>query len=462
MTIEISYGAAEVVTGSCHFIKFDDGTKVLVDCGMFQGLDEWKNYEPLGFDAKEIDYLLLTHAHLDHVGRVPLLYKAGFRGKIIATRPTFDLAKIVLLDTAHVMQEDFETLFKKAQRRGEEEQVKRPLYDKHDVKEALRLPKRVVQYGKPIKLNQNITVTYKDAGHIIGSAFLEIVYKDDGTHKKVIFSGDLGNRQVPLNPPPTDPSASENVFVESTYGDRLHKPYEASVKEFKEAITETLKRDGNVLIPSFAIERTQQILCILRQMSDNHEFPHGTTVFLDTPMGIKTTKVYEKYKYLLSDYCKNLDRPFTFPELHFTSTTNASKRINERKSRNIIIAGSGMCNGGRILHHFKHRIWNPKNSVIIVGYQAEGTLGRELIEGARFINIYGEKIIVRAKLYTINGFSAHADQQELLDWLSKIKGLKTAFLIHGEEDKQRVFKKAIIQKLHKKAHIVKQGEIIHL
>ncbi len=462
MTIEISYGAAEVVTGSCHFIKFDDGTKVLVDCGMFQGLDEWKNYEPLGFDAREIDYLLLTHAHLDHVGRVPLLYKEGFRGKIVATQPTFDLAKIVLLDTAHVMQEEFDTLFRKAQRRGEEDQVKHPLYDKNDVKAALKLPKRVAKYSKPLKLNKNITVTYKDAGHIIGSAFLEISYKDGAIDKKVIFSGDLGNRQIPLNPPPVDPSWSENVFIESTYGDRLHKPYEASVQEFKEAILTTLHRDGNVLIPSFAIERTQQLLCILHQMSAKREFPHGTKVFLDTPMGIRTTRVYKKYKYLLSDYCKNLEDPFTFPELIFTSSSNASKRINERKSRNIIIAGSGMCNGGRILHHFKHRIWNPRNSVIIVGYQAEGTLGRELVNGARFIHVYGEKIIVKAKLYTINGFSAHADQSELLAWLGKVHGLKTAFLIHGEEDKQIIFKKAIIKKLHKKAHIVKPGEIIHL
>jgi len=460
MTIEISYGAAEVVTGSCHFIRFDDGTKVLVDCGMFQGLDEWRNYEPLGFNAKEIDYLLLTHAHLDHVGRLPLLYKEGFRGKIIATQPTFDLAKIVLLDTAHLMQEDFATLFKKAQRRGEEEQIKRPLYDKHDVKAALKLPRKVAQYGKPLKINKNITVTYKDAGHIIGSAFLEINYKDENIDKKVIFSGDLGNKEIPLNPPPIDPSYSENVFIESTYGDRLHKPYEESVKEFKEALLTTLKRGGNILIPSFAIERTQHLLCILKQL--RQEFPRGTAVFLDTPMGIKTTQVYEKYKNLLSNHCKNMEHPFTFDELIFTSSSNASKRINERKSKNIIIAGSGMCNGGRILHHFKHRIWEPKNSVIIVGYQAEGTLGRELVEGAKVIDIYGERIIVRAKIYTINGFSAHADQRELLDWLGKNRALETAFLIHGEKDKQLIFKKAIQKKLHKKAHIVRAGEIIHL
>ncbi len=462
MTIEISYGAAEVVTGSCHYVKFDDDTKVLVDCGMFQGLDEYKNYEPFGFDPKEIHYLLLTHAHLDHVGRIPLLYKQGFRGKIIATQATFDLMKIVLLDTAHLMEEDFETSFRKAQRRGEEERIKKPLYDKHDVKAVLRLPRRVVKYDQSIRLSPKVQVLYKDAGHIIGSAFLEIDYNEDGLHKRVIFSGDLGNRQIHLNPPPTYPANADYLFIESTYGDRLHKRYEESVKEFKNAVIETLKRGGNILIPSFAIERTQQLLCIFKEMSKNEELPPHAKVYLDSPMGIKTTKVYEKYKHLLSEHCKKQPYPFDFPQLRFATTTNASKKINTQKSGNIIIAGSGMCNGGRILHHFKHRIWDPKNSIIFVGYQAKGTLGREIIERAKFIEIYGERIAVRARIYTINGFSAHADQKELMEWARNIKDARTIFLIHGEEEKQRIFKKVLKEQLHKKVHIVKQGEIIHL
>ena len=462
MTIEISYGAAEVVTGSCHMLKFDDNTKALIDCGMFQGLEEYKNYEPLEFDASKIDYLLITHAHLDHVGRIPLLYKENFRGTIVATAATFALMKIVLLDSVHLMSEDYATAYKKAQRQGREDEVKPPLYTKEDVKAVLKLPKKVIKYGQAVKLSPSVKVRYKDAGHIIGSAFLEIEYKEDGVIKRVIFSGDLGNCQIKLNPPPTEPSVARYVFIESTYGDRVHRSYEESVTEFKEAIRETLKNGGNVIIPSFAIERTQQLLCILKEMSEKNELPPYTRVYLDSPMAIKATKVYNKYKQLLSNRCKNRSSPFEFAHLYFALSQNASKKINAKKSGNIIIAGSGMCNGGRILHHLKHRIWDPKNAVIFVGYQAEGTLGRQIIEGAKFIEIYGEKIIVRAKIYTINGFSAHADKEELLDWASKIKGLKTTFIIHGEKDKQRIFKKTIIKRLHKKAHIVKQGEIIRL
>ena len=278
----------------------------------------------------------------------------------------------------------------------------------------------------------------------------------------MIFSGDLGNRQVHLNPPPQDPKNADYLFIESTYGNRVHKNYEQSVDEFKKAILDTIRHDGNVLIPSFAIERTQQILCILKEMSQKDELPPHCHVYLDSPMAIKTTKVYEKYKYLLSDYCKNMKAPFDFPHLRFATSTNASKRINSKKRGNIIIAGSGMCNGGRILHHFKHRIWDPKNSVIIVGYQAEGTLGRQIVEGAKFIEIYGEKIAVKAKIYTINGFSAHADQKELIDWAAKVQDARTIFLIHGEADIQHIFKEEIKRRLHKKVHIVKQGEIIHL
>ena len=462
MVVETSYGAAKTVTGSCHFVKFENGLKILIDCGMYQGLVEDRNYEPLGFNPKEIDYLLLTHGHLDHVGRVPLLVKDGFRGKIIATPATFDLAKIVLLDSAKLMKEEFKTRFKKAQRRGKEKEVKKPLFDTKDIKRAFNLKKIKVDYEQKIKLSKDIEVVFRDAGHILGSAFIEIAYRENNQNKRVIFSGDLGNKDNGLLPPPKKPHDAQNLFIESTYGDRVHRPYEDSLLEFKEAIFETILKGGNVLIPSFAIERTQQILAILKKMYLSKELPKDVNVFLDSPMAIKTTKVYKKYKNLLLKKYKNIKNPFVFPNLKLTSDAEESKRINKLKHRNIIIAGSGMCTGGRILHHFKHRLWDEKNSVIFVGYQAKGTLGREIIDGAKIVKIYGEEILVRAKIFTINGFSAHADQKELIEWMGEIKSLKHPFLIHGEKDKQEIFKKAIYEKLNLKAHIVEIKEKIHI
>jgi len=462
MVTVTSHGAAKTVTGSCHLIEFENGLKVLIDCGMYQGLEEDKNYEPFGFNPRKIDYLLLTHGHLDHVGRIPLLIKHGFKGTIIATAATFDLAKIVLLDSAKLMKEEFKTRFRKAQRKGKEEEVKKPLYTIKDVKAVFRQKKIKVKYEQKIKLPQKITAVFKDAGHIIGSAFIEITYPEFNTKNKVIFSGDLGNKNNKVLPPPQRPGAAQTLFIESTYGDRYHRPYEDSVIEFKKVVTETLLNKGNVLIPSFAIERTQQILYILREMDARRELPRNVRVFLDSPMAIKTTKVYQKYKNLLSKRCKKMGNPFSFPQLRLITNVEDSKKINDSKWGNIIIAGSGMCNGGRILHHFKHRLWNERNSVIFVGFQAKGTLGRQIVDGAKFVKIFDEDIIVRAKIYTINGFSAHADQKELLEWAEEITDLKKIFLIHGEEDKQLIFKEVIKNYMRLKVHIVEPNEKIFI
>ncbi|WP_024788029.1 MBL fold metallo-hydrolase RNA specificity domain-containing protein [Lebetimonas sp. JH369] len=459
---EESHGAAKVVTGSMHILDTVK-SRVLIDSGMFQGRDEYKNFEPLGFNPKEIDALFLTHAHLDHVGRIPLLYKYGFKGEVFAHPATFDIAKIVLLDAAKLQEEDYETKFKKAQRKGKEKLIRKPLYTVDEVKSIFKkMKKRKIEYNKSFKY-KNLKVKYKDAGHILGSSFIEFTFEEFGLKKRVVFSGDLGNKNNNILPPLEKPTYADALFIESTYGDRLHKSFEESKTEFKKAVIQTLMNGGNVLIPTFAIERAQQILCLLKEMSGEKSLPKDAKVFLDSPMADKVTAVYKKWHKLLKKSCqKYKNHPFEFKQLRFVKDVEESKKINDIERGCVILAGSGMCNGGRILHHFKHRIWNPRNAVIFVGYQAVGTLGRDMINGAKNIRIYHEDIIVRSKLYTINGFSAHADQRELIEWLREFKTLEKIFLIHGEYDKQVIFRSVILNEMNKKAHIVEEREKIYL
>ena len=459
-----SFGAAETVTGSCHLIEIGK-LKILVDCGMFQGHDEDKNYEDFGFNPSDIDYLIVTHAHIDHIGRIPLLVKKGFRGRIISTAPTKHIARIMLLDASKVMEEEYRVLYRKALRRGHPEEVLPPLYDEDDVYDAMEHFKITLDYHQPYEITDYLVITFKNAGHILGSAYLEIKLKINGRWKKLIFSGDLGMKERLIIKPLEFSNDGQIIFTESTYGNRKHKSLKETINEFRQAIEESFKNGGNIVIPTFALERAQEILYVLRHMYDRGELPK-CKVFLDSPLAISATKIFLQFPEYFNEATKKMVRegknPFIFPYVHFTTTVEESKIINSIDSGAIILAGSGMCTGGRIKHHLKHNLWRPESSVIFVGYQAKGTLGRSIVDGAKMVKIYGEEIAVKSKIYTINGFSSHADQPVLLDWIDNFENKEVVYIIHGEPEVMEVFKEKLETELSIKTHIVEKGEPIYI
>lgn len=437
-------GAAGTVTGSKYLFTLRSGKKVIIDFGMFQGPHEleMKNYEKLGVDFADVDAIILTHAHLDHVGLLPILARKGFDGKIIATSATYHIANIVLLDAAHLQHEEIETENKRRQRRGEPEL--KPLYDVSDAALITRRFLYPVAYNETLELFDDFKVTFRDAGHILGSAFLEI----EAENKKIVFSGDLGNYNKPVirDPQPIHMKDADFVFLESTYGNRNHKSIEESKRELLDAIKDTYERGGNALIPSFAIERAQDILYYLREFYEKGQLP-PVKVFLDSPMAIEVTHIFKLHKECYDEEAKALIEKgkdlFSFPGLKATRSVQASKEINYIKHGAVIIAGSGMCTGGRIKHHLKHNLWREESSVIFVGYQAKGTLGRKIIDGEKVVKIYGEDVVVKAKIYTIGGFSAHADRRELLSWVRDVRKGATIFHVHGEEEALVAMKDAV-------------------
>jgi metallo-beta-lactamase family protein len=436
------HGAAGGVTGSCHLVECR-GHRVLVDCGLYQGgraLDQ-ENAEPFGFDAAGVDHVLLTHAHLDHCGRLPLLGKRGFRGDIIATSATRDLARLVLLDAAHLHEEDARHRARRASRHANREDEIGPLYSVLDALDTLGHFGRSVGYGEPIDLVPGVRVTFIDAGHILGSACVFLELEEAGRRATVLFSGDLGNLGRPLLRAPAAPPRADAVVMEATYGDRLHKPLQPSVEELEGAVIDTFRRGGNVIIPTFALERAQEILYFLRQAMDAGRLSRAIQVFLDSPMAISATEVFARHPECLEPTTAALFReghdPLSLPGLHLVRETADSVALNRIVGGGVIMAGSGMCTGGRVRHHLKHNLWRHESSVLFVGFAARGTLARQIIDGAERVRIFGEEIAVRARIHTINGFSAHADQAELLAWHRQAGPPARTFLVHSEEDPMR-------------------------
>lgn len=434
------HGAAREVTGSCFLLEIE-GVKILIDCGLYQGskgLSE-ENKKLFGFKPKEIDYVLLTHAHLDHCGRIPLLVKQGFKGEIITTHASRELAKLVMLDSAHVQEEEARRNYKHLKRYSKYKKSKNhstaPIYDTLDVLNSLDCFGQNAVYGKAIKITKNITATFFDAGHILGSASIFLEIKEGKSLKKVLFSGDIGNKNKPIIQDPANLPKADIVVMETTYGDRSHKSIEESVKEFYTAINSTFQRGGNVFIPTFALERAQELLFFLREGVEQGKLPNSMQVFLDSPMAISATEIYrhhpECYDEQSAKMFEQRKDPFHLPNLSFTRDTAESIAINNIKSGAVIMAGSGMCTGGRICHHLKHNLWRKECSLIFVSFASEGTLARKIIDGAKTIYLHGEQIDVHAKVYTINGFSAHAGQDELFNWHKNTGNPDITFLVHG-------------------------------
>jgi metallo-beta-lactamase family protein len=429
------HGADRDVTGSCHLVECA-GQRILIDCGLFQGgreLDD-ENAAPFGFDAAGIDLVLLTHAHLDHSGRLPLLTKRGFKGEIIATGATRELAELVMLDAAHLQEED-RTRTQQAPRQGGSQHNAPPLYTSQDARDSLNRFGRLAVYGEPLGLGAGVRATFIDAGHILGSASILLDLEEGGRRLAVLFSGDLGNAGSLLLRGPATPPHADVVVIETTYGDRLHKAIGPSIEEFFTAITDTFRRGGNVVIPTFALERAQELLFILHQGVEHGRLPNTIQVFLDSPMAISATEVFRHHPESLNAATAQLIRdgkdPLAVPGLHLTRDTAQSIAINAVKGGAIIMAGAGMCTGGRIRHHLEHNLSRAASSIVFVGYQADGTLGRRIVDGAKTVRILGKDVAVHAAIHTINGFSAHADQAELIAWHSHT-GAPRTFLTHGE------------------------------
>lgn len=432
-------GAAKMVTGS-NFLLTTDKYKILVDCGMFQGNEELErmNFKPFPYNPAEIDYLILSHAHIDHSGRIPKLIKDGFKGRIISTKPTFDLCKIMLMDSAKIQEADVEWENRKRQRAGEK--PIEPLYTIEEAEISLKFFETYL-YGQRIIVNEDIELMFRDAGHMLGSSIIELWIREKGDYLKIVFSGDLGMPNRPIINDPEYIDDADYLIIESTYGDRIHEEFNRSTEKLVEIINKTVIRGGTVIIPSFAVGRTQELIYKLNKYYEyNEEIEEymKIPIYVDSPMAVMATEAFQANSSSFDDEAKGLilkgDNPFQFPNLRYVKDQKESMALNKYKFPKVIISSSGMATAGRIRHHLKHNLWDEKNSLVFVGYQAEGTLGRIILNGAKRVKILGEEVAVKAEIYDLEGFSGHADQIMLIDWIRKFKKKpERVFIVHGEE-----------------------------
>lgn len=467
-------GATRTVTGSNYLVEAA-GKKFLVDCGMWQGKKELEeeNFEEFEFNPADIDFMLLTHAHIDHSGRIPKLYNEGFKNKIYAHKATCDLCALMLPDSGHIQEMENEWKNKKRLRKGQE--PREPLYTAEQAARCLEIFEPV-KYDEIIDITPEIHVRFNDAGHMLGSSVIELWVNEDGKQTKTVFTGDLGNNDIPLLSEPTMIEDADYLVMESTYGSRIHQKNEEKAEMFLDIVSETLEKKGTVVIPSFAVGRTQEILYELNKIKETkddekflreYETLMKAPVYVDSPLAISATEVFKENMELFDeetqqDISKG-DNPLEFPGLKFTVTADESKALNESPEPSIIISASGMCDVGRIKHHLKHNLWNSNSTILFVGYQAPGTLGYSIVNGAEKVKIFGEEIAVNARIEYLEGYSGHADQDGLMNFIySFIKKPKHIFLVHGEEESQRILKDKIEQDANLPVTIAEFGETYEL
>lgn len=457
------HGAAGEVTGSCYLLRVG-AQQILIDCGLIQGqpVDEARNFKPFPFEPKAIDAVILTHAHLDHSGRLPLLVKRGFTGPIYTHAATRDLCEIMLKDAAYINEKEAEWENRKRRRKGLA--LREPLYELGDVEHALH-HFRPLPYNEKRELLPGLSLRLQDAGHILGSAIAEVWVKEEGLERKLVFSGDLGHLGAPVMRDPVRVAQADLVIMESTYGDRMHRGWNETWAEMADILEGAARQGGNVLIPAFAVGRTQDLLYSFGVHFRDWGMRHWS-IFLDSPLAIEATEVYSRHPELYDAEARAFfsggRKPFTPPNLHISRTAEQSMAINLIHSGAIIIAGSGMCDGGRIKHHFKHNLWRRDCHVVIVGFQAAGTLGRRLVDGASHIPLWGETIKVGAHIHTLGGLSAHADHSGLVAWYGAFSGRPALALTHGEENGRQQLAVSLRQELGVEAMLPEREEILDL